>query len=151
MPTTDRQATELLLPVVLLQHVVQCAPELRDDRFRDINPLLLAEAVAIVVDRSASDREKLFRRVGRAVAAVAGPYMRRSDCKLALMIFHMLNELATAGYLVIGEGAAIRRALDLMAPALEIEAGEPAADSSARKHAGKLLRAFQAHGYFSGC
>ena len=150
---SDRQRVEALLFPQMLWAVVEAGVNDKEGaEFKECQRLLFEAMAEPVKGLSERDTGKIVRRTGRVHLDVTEPYRQegaRCD-KVGLIVYFLIKAATECDYLVIPEGSAIQRALDLYLPAVQHSADEAALFASSKKHARKVLKHLQRLGYFDG-
>lgn len=118
----------------------------------ETNKLLIDAADEPVKGLHPQERSKIIRRMFRVHQEVTEPYRKQNARvdKMGLIAFYWLKALTDSEFLVMYEGSAMGKAMELMLPALEHAAAQDALDSSAQKAARKFLAHLQELGYYAG-
>lgn len=146
----DRQRVEaLLFPQMLLAVLIAGAQE-KDEEYEKCQKLLLAACEEILHGLDDRRRAAIVRRTYRLQLAVTEPYRKEGVplAKVGLMELYVLQRILDDNYLVLTEGSAFSKALELIVPALSHALEEPKLNTSAQKQANKMLSALQTSGYF---
>ena len=151
---SDRQRVEAMLIPQMVLGVLICG--VNDPNHPDAvaaKQLLVDACEEALIGVGEPQRSKLIRRMVRVHEEVTGPYKKeghRVD-KVGVIVYFLIKAVTDWDYMVIGNGSAFQRALDLFMPAIEHTTDDklkPLFDS-ARKQARKVLDHLQQLGYFS--
>jgi hypothetical protein len=147
---TDTCRVELALPIMVALDVLLNGVEDQDSDYEATRAALKEAITEVLADCTDRKHDSLLRRCERLHMEIFAPCMVEGSqvAKTGLVLYHLLRIMTDADYLVIDQVSAFGRALDLLLPALQDAADEPALNASAEKQARKALRALQQRGYF---
>lgn len=149
----DRQRVEIMLPAqIMLGVLLAGASDQECDDFKIAKEAFIEASDEAVRDLMPEKRASIIRRMFRVNLEVSAPYQKenaRVD-KMGLIAFYWLRALVDQDYLILHEGSAMQRGMDIMMPALEHAANIEKLDASAQKNARKFLAHLQRLGYYPG-
>lgn len=149
----DRQRVEIMLPAQIMLGVLLAGASDQDcEEFRMAKEAFIEASDEAVRDLMPQKRNAIIRRMFRVNLEVTAPYQKedaRVD-KMGLVAFYWLKALIEQDYLILYEGSAMQRGMDIMMEALEHAANIEKLDASAQKNARKFLAHLQRLGYYQG-
>ena len=149
---SDRQRIETLLLPIMCQSVVKsgAGDPSAADAIACANHFgsAIEESIAGVGEKK---KYSLLRRAMRLHETITEPYTKHGSRvdKVGLMVFYVLKWATESEYLILHDGTAMSKGLDLLLPALEHAAQIEPLENAARKQAKKLLAHLQLEGYFT--
>ncbi|WP_092496587.1 hypothetical protein [Faunimonas pinastri] len=147
---TDRQRVEVTLISQILLGVLINGVDRQDETAIRTHLLLKQATDEAVSDLVDGHRNRLLRRSEYAHREIMEPFTRAgsSVAVLGLVAFYFLQELVRQEYLCVGRDSALKRALDLLLPALEPAANVPELDGEAQRRLPEFIEKMHRQGYF---
>ncbi|VTZ27853.1 conserved hypothetical protein [Methylocella tundrae] len=153
MRLTDKARVELALPALVMFDVMTAGvDDPASPEAREAIDLFAQAAEEPFADLLPPKRRSLERRAERLFEDVMRQHRQEGAlvAKAGLVWFYALQRIVAQDYLVLHEGSAMARGMDLIMPALQPAANEPALNRSAEKQAVRLLKRLNWLGYYEG-
>lgn len=121
---------------------------LTQEAVRQLKDWCKAAMTAPFADLPARKQASLLDRTKRAVIAATAELDGQHALKIGMAIYYLMEELAQRDILWVNEGSDIAKAMTLLIDCMGHGFAQEKLDASAQKRAVRVLRAFQAAGYY---